>query len=61
VGKQHLYVYFNAAERWAGLNELGELVVVQSEENSMVILSEVAGSRSEAAAESKDPYTLTDL
>jgi hypothetical protein len=35
--------------------------VDQFEENDMVILSEVTDSRSEAATQSKDLYTLTDL
>jgi hypothetical protein len=35
-------------------------MVGQSQENSRnVILGKVAGSRSEAATQSKDPYTLT--
>ena len=33
----------------------------QFEENTIVILSEVAGSHSEAATQSKDPYTLTEM
>jgi len=37
-----------------------QTVAGQFEERSMVILSEVVGSRSEAATKSRDPYTLTD-